>query len=217
MPSVIADLIKLSLVAIGAYILCTCIKEWWRKRWEREILTNITVLNSWKRCPICQQYYFTTKLACMLHDEPVLLLSITEHQRMRLVSTLYDDVLEPVLNSEKKRHAFGAFFLKLEEITEKQWMPELAYALYQAYGKIEDMEEFLQFIDQLETMTARKWSPEDAVDARYALQSPEEIQDFVRFVNELERGTNAKCINKSILEYYLNHHAKGNILETTAL
>lgn len=215
MPSIIAALIKLAIAALLTYILCSLIGDWWKKRWERETLTNIIVFNSWKRCPICQEYRFSTKLACTTHDEPVMLLDISERQRMRLISALYDESLTAALSNEKKRHAFGAFFLKLEEITDKQWMPALAYALYEAYGKIEDMQDFLQFIDHLETMTAREWSPEDAVDARYALQSDAEVVEFANFVNALEHGTNARCVNKSILEYYLNQHVKGNVFEAT--
>lgn len=125
---------------------------------------------------------------------------------MRLVATLYDESLIHHLSNENKRHTFGAFFLKLEEVTGKIWMPETAYAAYFSLESTEHMQQIqaiADFIADLEEQTNRLWDSEDVITASLTLHSSEEIADFADFVQNLEEHTDVTCRNRAALSLYI--------------
>lgn len=103
-------------------------------------------------CPECKICVFASprKRICKEHETTTIKKSLTDWQRMRLVSTIYCETVAQVLRNETQRHEFGAFFLTLEAQTDRMWMPDEALLAHEHLKISENIRPFAAFIYGLE-------------------------------------------------------------------
>lgn len=118
-------------------------------------------LRRWMRCALCGCYQNSTQNYCINHERPVLMLQASERQQRRI--NYHIGYLWQYPHLQRQQHAFVAFAMRLEDMTEDVWSTHAAISVYEQIGP-RWLRKFVRFMLALEESVDRRFDVDDLIN-----------------------------------------------------
>lgn len=130
----------------------------------------------WMRCALCGGYQNTSQNYCVNHERPVFMLEASQNQQKRIKYHLGYIWQYPHL--QRQQHAFIAFTMRLEDMTNDAWTTHAAISAFESVGP-RYLHKFVEFMLALEESVGKRLDVDDIIQQFLVSEEMEDAPEKV--------------------------------------